>query len=416
MTKRVIAASIYAFCKPFIGDSANPTNQEVMEAFAELKNVVESKSAETAEGKEKLEKLNATLDAHEVKNQELVAKLEKQKKHDDEVKERIHELELQLARSAPGKGKNWKESGEYKALENWVRLGGEITAEEKQLLRTDSNTEGGYLTAPPEMDSQITKKIEEISNIRAISRVRTISGKTLDVPIRKTIPVATYEGEAEAGGKSTSTYQSEQVTPFRQTFTNPITMDMLQDGAFDMESEIMQDSAEAFAKGEGRAHVLGTGHKEPEGFLVNAEILANVRTSQTNDVLEADDLILLTGDLKVGYDPNYVFNRRTLATIRTFKSTTGMFLWQPGLNGPVANTINGFPYVLANDMPDIADGTLPVAFGDFRRGYLIIDRTGMQVIRDNVTRKQEAIIEFTMNRWNTAQVVLAEAIKVLKIQ
>ena len=143
---------------------------------------------------------------------------------------------------------------------------------------------------------------------------------------------------------------------------------------------------------------------------------AAARVTAASGVLDADAIILLTGDLKVGYQPSYMLNRRTLAVIRTFKSTTGQFLWQPGLNGPVANTLNGFPYALANSVPDIANSAYSMAFGDFMRGYTIIDRTGMEIIRDQFTLKKKAIIEFTLHRWTTGQVTLPEAIKLLQIK
>jgi len=91
-------------------------------------------------------------------------------------------------------------------------------------------------------------------------------------------------------------------------------------------------------------------------------------------------------------------------------------LWQPGINGVVANTLAGEPYLIANTMPNIAANAFPIAFGDFRRGYEIYDRTGTTVIRDNVTRKQQAIIEWTFHRWLTGQVIIAEAITALKIK
>ena len=60
-------------------------------------------------------------------------------------------------------------------------------------------------------------------------------------------------------------------------------------------------------------------------------------------------------------------------------------------------------------MPAATATNPSVAFGDFRRGYTIVDRTGMSVVRDDVTAKRRAVVEFTMNRWNTGQVTLDPA-------
>lgn len=389
----------------------DPTIQEVKEAVGALQEMVKSQNGID---QEVLEKINVTLEAHETKNQELLTNLKSAEDRETEFKERMDVLEVELARSGKSVKDNYKETPEYKALNEMCIKGDlQMDMELKATLRTDVDSAGGYLVMG-EMDNVITKKITEVSNIRAISRVRTIGSKSLEMPIRSTIPAATYEGEAETGGDSESSYQNETVTAYRQTFTTPVTRDQLMNSSFNMESEIFTDAGEAFAKGEGAGFVSGTGVKQPEGFLTNAAILAGARTSSTSGVVEAADVILLTGDLKVGYDPVYVMNRATLADLRTKVSTTGQFLWQPGLNGPVANTINGFPYILAQDMPDIASGSLSIGFGDFRRGYTIIDRTGLSIIRDELSQKKLAIVEFTMNRWNTGQVTLAEAITVLQ--
>lgn len=392
----------------------DPTINEVREAVGALQTMVESKAGIN---KETLEKINITLDAQELKYQETVKDLQASKTTNEEFKERMDALEVELARAGPAGNVNYKEAPEYKALNEMCRAGDiQMDMELKATLRTDNDTAGGYLVTS-EMDNVITKKIIEISGIRSLARVRTINSKTLEMAIRNTIPSATFEGEAETGNDSESSYSNESVTAFRQTFTTPVTKDMLMDSSFDMESEIMTDAAEAFAKGEGTGFVVGTGHKQPEGFLVNAAVVTGALTGTGGSgVISADDVINLTGELKVGYDPVYVFNRKTLANLRTKKSTTGAFLWEPGLNGPVANTLNGLPYVIAPDMQDIASNSLSVAFGDFRRGYTIIDRTGMSVIRDELTQKKLAIVEFTFNRWLTGQVTLPEAITLLKTQ
>ena len=384
--------------------------QDVMNALGELRTEMEKKAPDM----EKVERLNTALDEQEEKNQQVVAEQKRIEGLAEDQKERIDALEVEIARAGPSVKQNYRDSDEYKAMNELCRGGLEmLNSEQKALLRTDSDVSGGFLVAS-ELDSEITKKITEISNIRSIARVRTISSKSLEVPVRATIPTAAYEGEAEQGGEDTSTYSNETLTAFRQSVTIPVTMDMLQDSAFDMEAEIFGDASESFAQGEGLNHVSGDGVKKPFGFLADPRTVANVRTSSTSATIDADDVILLTGDLKVGYSPVYVMNRLTLADLRTKKSTDGVFLWQPGLNGVVANTINGFPYLIANDMPDIAANSLSMAFGDFRRGYTIVDRTGLSVVRDEFTQKKKAIVEFTLHRWNTGQVTLPEAIKILK--
>lgn len=390
----------------------DPSVQEVKEAMTALQEEV----TKALPNPEVIEKINTTLDAQETKNQELVNSLKTAEESAAEMKERVDVLEAELARAGgPGDEKNFRESPEYKTLHGLIMDGGiTLEADLKQLLRTDSDTDGGYLVMG-EMDNMITKKITEISNIRSIARVRSIGRKSLEVPIRQAILAATYEGEGEQDELDTSKYGSETLTAFRQSVTVPITKDMLMDASFDMEAEIFGDASEAFAQGEGRNFVLGDGVKKPFGYLADTRVTDNARPTGTAGTVDADDVILLTGDLKVGYNPTYVMNRRTLAFLRTLKSTTGSFLWQPGLNGPVMNTINGFPYILADDMPDIANNAFPIAFGDFMRGYTIVDRTGVSIVRDEFTRKREAIVEFTINRWNTGQVTLPEALKVLQV-
>ena len=377
--------------------------------------VLRAEFEKSAPDQEIIVKANELLDKQEEVNQKAATSQKEAEQKAVELKERLDAVEAELSRTGgAGDVKDYHESPEFKAMEAYTKGGeGRVDKEQKALLRTDSDTEGGYLVMG-EIDNMITKKIVEVSNIRSIARVRTISSKSLEVPVRNAILSAQYEGEAEQDEESISNYSNETLTAYRQSVTVPITKDMLMDSSFNMEAEIFGDASEAFAKGEGANFVLGDGVKKPYGFLADPRVVANSRNSGTSGTLDADDVILLTGDLKVGYNPSYVMNRRTLAFLRTLKSTTGSFLWQPGMNGPVANTINGYPYILADDMPDIASNSLSIAFGDFLRGYTIVDRTGVNVVRDEYTQKRKAIVEFTINRWNYGQVTLPEAIKLLR--
>ncbi len=398
-----------------------PTEEQtqIMEGVKSLRDLVHGnheKSAATV--KEISETVDKFLNEQETKNQKYLADVKTAEEKEAETKSRMDALEIELATRTEKTGENYKDSAEYKAIETFAKKGDkglyDLDAELKATLRTDVDTQGGYLV-DGELDNVITKLITEISGLRSVSRVRTIGKKTLDMAIRTAIPTAAYEGEAEQGNESNSVYGSESLTAFRLSVTIPITLDMLMDASFNMESEIFSDAAEAFAQKEGNKFILGTNSKQPEGILVNTAVVAGARTGAgASGLLIADDLINLTGDLKTGYNPTYVLNRGTLAFLRTLKSTDGVFLWQPGMNGPIANTMNGFNYVLAQDMPAMASNSLSVAFGDFQRGYTIIDRTGVSMVRDEFTSKKNAIVEFTIHRWNYGKVVVPEAITLLK--
>jgi len=393
--------------------SDQTTIADVVQGVKELRAEFEKSSPNLA----KVELIEKALEKHEEKNQALVMEMKAREKREEELKERLDAMEVELARKSQAGGKQYKDTAEYKALAAYVKRGDFAIAatEQKAILRTDNDVQGGFLVLP-EMDNMITKEITEISPIRSIARVRTTSSKTLAMVIRDSIPTATFEGEAEEGGESNSTYKSENVTAYRQTVTVPVTQDLLMNSEFSMESEIMTDAGEGFAQGEGAGFVTGTGVKSPEGFTVNATLVADARESAGSAAISYNDMVDLSADLKQGYNPVYVFNRATLAYLRKLIDGSGRPLWLPGLNGVVANTINGYPYVIANDMPDVASNAIAVAFGDFRRGYVILDRTGLAIVRDDISQKKKAIVEFTLHRWLTGQVVLTEAIKLLKLK
>lgn len=282
-------------------------------------------------------------------------------------------------------------------------------------MRTDNDTAGGYLV-PLVTDNEIRKNITEMSPVRSFARVRVATSKTIEIPRRLTIPTAAYEGEGEFSPYDQSTYGNEQVTLFRQTVTIPATLDMMISSAFNLEQEIAMDVGEAFGKGEGTQFVSGLGVKTPQGFTTDSRVV--VSQTAASGALDWTDMITVAGSLKRGQNPWYFMNRRTLAVLQAVKSTIGVPIWAP-VAGDKPATIWGYPY--NSDMIDLADvssgsGSKVIVFGDLRRGYEIYDLVGISVVRDDLTRKREAVTEWTFRRYNTGRVVIPEAIKVLKIQ
>lgn len=83
----------------------------------------------------------------------------------------------------------------------------------------------------------------------------------------------------------------------------------------------------------------------------------------------------------------FLMNRRTLSAARRLKDKDGNYLWQARLGESLETSLLGFPVHECEDMPDMAADAAAVAFGDFRRGYLIVDRQGVQLLRDPYSAK-----------------------------
>ena len=128
----------------------------------------------------------------------------------------------------------------------------------------------------------------------------------------------------------------------------------------------------------------------------------------------SDVLVDLVYALKAGYRQNagWVMNRRTQGEIRKLKDSAGDYLWQPAAAASGQATLMNFPITEAETMPGIAAGTYAAAFGDFRRGYLIVDRLGIRILRDPFTSKPYVLFYTTKRVGGGVQNF--EAIKLLK--
>lgn len=386
---------------------------EVGHLAHELRKALEQKDANDAVVQGKINNIEKLLDEHEAKNAALVAKLADEKKQAEELKEMYENLEKKVLRMPRSAVKAAEKSPELKAFEDVLRFGKDYAAQkhEQKYLRTDINTQGGFL-APEEYIEEIIKRITEISPVRQVSRVRSTTRDSIAIPKRTELLAGYWVGEGAPMTEAQSTYGLETIKVNKLAVFTVATLEMLQDAAFNMEAEINQDIVERFAQVEGEAFILGNGVEKPEGILADPDV--QVLNSGIANSFNADSLIELTGELKTGYNPMFMINRRTLAFIRRLKDGNGQYLWSAGISDGQPNTILGYPYASAIDVPDVAVNSTPVIFGDFMRGYTIVDGNTMSMIRDDYTLAAQGKIRFLAHRRTGGQVVLSEAIKVLK--
>ena len=289
------------------------------------------------------------------------------------------------------------------AFEAYVRQGesGALRALETKALSAGSNADGGYLV-PAELEHEIGARLAVISPIRAISSVREISGNVYKKPFMTAGPATGWVGESDARAQTTSPTLDALSFPAMELYAMPAaTATLLDDSAVNIDEWIASEVELTFAVQEGAAFVNGDGSNKPKGFL-NYTAVANGSWTWGNLGYVAsgsagafpasnpsDVLVDTIYALKAGYRQNgtFVMNRKTQAAIRKFKDSGGAYLWQPPAQAGGRASLMTFPLIEAEDMPDIGANSLSIAFGDFRRGYLIVDRVGVRVLRDPYSAK-----------------------------
>lgn len=291
---------------------------------------------------------------------------------------------------------------------------------EGKSLSLGDDTAGGFL-APPEFVADIIKAIVLISPLRAYANVRTTSNRSVQYPVRKGVYAAKWVSETGTRSETTGLKYGLEEIPNHEMYSEVLISNQdLEDSAFDMDQQLQMEATEEFAKAEGAAFLNGTGIGQPEGILSNASVLANYIPGTNASALAFLGLSNLYYGLKSGYAANatWLLNRKSIGAIRTIVDGQQRPLWEPGFpgfSGMEPPTIFGRPYVEMPDMPDVAANSFPIAFGDIKRGYLVVDRVTMVVQRLVEKYAEQGQVAYLVRKRVGGQVVLADAIKVLKV-
>lgn len=289
------------------------------------------------------------------------------------------------------------------AFESYLRSGDEhaMRSLEGKAMSVASEADGGYLV-PEELSNEIGRRLSALSPIRSLATVRQVSGSVYKKPFAESGPAVGWVGETDERPETDTPTLAELSFPTLELYAMPAaTTALLEDAAVDLETWIAEEVETAFAEQEGAAFINGSGSKKPSGFLRATTVaedswswgrLGYVLTGAAGAFADeggADVLVDIIYALKTGYRQNahFIMNRKTQAALRKLKDNEGNYLWQAPTTAEAKAILMGFPVVEAEDMPDMANNSLSIAFGDFRRGYLVVDRTGVNVLRDPYTNK-----------------------------
>ena len=346
----------------------------------------------------------------------------------ERINKALDDLSLKMKRPQLGAGEKPQPSEHKKAFEAYVRKGethGLFDLEAKA-MSIGSNPDGGYLV-PAETETEIGRLLSNASPLRAISDVRQVSAAVYKKPFAITGAASGWVGETAARPETASATLAELQFPTMELYAMPAaTQALLDDSVVNLDQWIAQEVQTVFAEQESLAFVTGDGSNKPRGFTDYPKVadaswswsnLGYIATGVAGAFAASnpsDKLIDLIYAVKAGYrgNANWVMNRKTQGVIRKFKDGQGNYIWQPAATADGKASLMDFPITESEHMPDIATDTYALALGDFRQGYLIVDRVGVRILRDPYSSKPYVLFYTTKRVGGGVQNF--EAIKLMK--
>ena len=409
------------------------TIEQINQAFNEFKKLNDQSIAELkAKGsvdpllKEQVDKLNARI-----------SELEGQKSAlEKTMTTRLDEIETKAGRPAMGTpGANMAKKAHADGFGKWLRKGIEtgLTDLECKAMNVGTPADGGF-AVPEELDRNIIALARDANVMRQIATVIPVGSAEYKKLVNKHGASAGWVGETDAR-PATNTPQLAEITPYMgELYANPqVTQQCLDDVFFNVEAFLAQELADDFAAAEDLAFVSGDGTKKPKGFLAYANAdtddaarafgtLQFVKTGVDGAFLAyvagtaspADNLQDVVGKLRAGYraGASWLMSRTTAAAVRKMKDGQSNYIWQPSVQAGQPSTLLGYALNEDENMPAIASNSLSIAFGNFKRGYIIVDRMGTRMLRDPFSNKP--YVGFYTTKRVGGMVADSNAIKLLK--
>lgn len=325
------------------------------------------------------------------------------------LRERLEEVESR--KSAPGKTARDVLADEYKsAFTDWIRAKGNSSSLEQKLdglMKKDvtvASSAGGGYAVPEQIATDISLLQLKYSPVRDLIKVVPVGTSDYKELVDIGGTTAGWVGESDSR-TATNTGQLREVAPTHgELYAYPQASEWsLDDIFFNVDAWISDSVARAFAVAEGLAVISGNGTNKPTGMLNTAPVATADDASpkraaaayqyvlsgdNSPAAIDGDSLIDAQYTLNSSYraNANWVMNSNTMGAVRKLKASgTGEYIWQPSLQAGQPDLLLGKPVRAWEQMSDVGGGNLPVAFGDFRQGYLLTERVGLRITRDNVT-------------------------------
>jgi len=334
--------------------------------------------------------------------------------------ERLDKLEAKANRPRVDVPAGEDDEFERKALNEYLRSGRFVDPERKTM--TAGTPEAGGYTVAPTYAARVIEGITEYSPIRQLANVMPIGTDKVLFPVLTAPLTGGWVSETGDRSEDEPAFDQLEISVYEQAVIVPVSRQLLEDSMIDLQAYLEGQIARQFGKQEANAFVRGNGTGKPTGFLDDPDIFEQVTAKQ-----DGSDLIEKVIDLYYRLPSAYaargawLMNRQTMGLIRAAAdNTTKGTLWSDSLANGTPPTLLGRPVYEAPDMLGLDDGNspagpgYPVAFGDWESGYTIVDRIGLNILRDDFTGASKGIVKFHARRRVGGKVTLPEAIVLMK--
>ena len=285
-------------------------------------------------------------------------------------------------------------------------------------------SDGGYLV-PDEWDRRLIEGIEEQNIMRRVGTAITTSGLH-KINIAGTKPAAAWIDEGDSINFSDATFSQISLDAHKLLVAVKVTNELLSDSAFNLESYILTQFAQAIANAEEDAFLNGPlstpsgSAGKPKGLFTTAAAQPTATADTAGNIetnaISADDIVSLVYSLKRPYRRRAVFimNDSVISNIRKLKDENKSYMWQPSYQADEPDRLLGYPIYTSTYAPAIAPGAAVIAFGDM--SYYNIGDRGTRTIQE--LRELYAgndMTGYVMKERVDGVLVLPEAVRVLKI-
>lgn len=371
-------------------------------------------------------------DVEAVKNRDVVdeTKFDKMAEQVTSAMEKLQAMEAKAAaleaviqRGDIGNGGKTDETKARADLNEFARKEGKQTLEIRA-MSTDTNPKGGYLVMP-ELSATVVGRVFETSPIRLVANVEQTGAKSRTFLIDDDEGSAEWSGERAVATEDTPDVGQKEIVTHDITAKMNATADMLEDAYFDLVNWLQGKGADKIARSENTAFFTGNGVGKPRGLLTYSawasagvyerdkieQVVSGAATTFT-----ADGLIDAQASLKEDYQASAVWlmKRASFGAVLKLKGADNFYFSQTLLrDGNTAMQLLGKRVIFCDDMQAIGTGNnLIAAYGDFGRGYTVLDRIGLQVLRDPYTADPYTV--FRLRRRTGGDVTSFDAIKLVK--